>query len=224
MTELVPVLALVVPALPLACALALQATRTPAQADRLNVVAAARDRGRPRWRWPRRRSPAAARRRCAATSTSLDGRQRRVPGADRDRRPVQRARLARLPAHGRAQLVQRRALAPLVLRRAVRLLGGAARRADRRQPRARLAAGRGDDGRLGAAGRVHRPAPRARGRLEVPRAHDARACRSRCSGSSCSPLALSRHRQRGPGRARLARAGGQRRRPAARRRRWSRSC
>ena len=40
MTELVGVLAAVVPALPLACAVALQATRTPAQADRLNIVAA----------------------------------------------------------------------------------------------------------------------------------------------------------------------------------------
>lgn len=40
MTDLVPVLAAIAPGLPLACALALQATRTPAQADRLNVVAA----------------------------------------------------------------------------------------------------------------------------------------------------------------------------------------
>jgi hydrogenase-4 component F len=40
MTELVGVLAAVVPALPLGCALALQATRTPAQADRLNIAAA----------------------------------------------------------------------------------------------------------------------------------------------------------------------------------------
>jgi hydrogenase-4 component F len=39
-TELVPVLALVVPVLPLACAAALAATRTAVQADRLNVVAA----------------------------------------------------------------------------------------------------------------------------------------------------------------------------------------
>ena len=40
MTELVGVLAAVVPALPLACAVLLQATRTPTQADRLNVVTA----------------------------------------------------------------------------------------------------------------------------------------------------------------------------------------
>jgi len=39
-TELVPVLAVVVPALPLGCAVALQATRTPAATDRLNIVAA----------------------------------------------------------------------------------------------------------------------------------------------------------------------------------------
>jgi hydrogenase-4 component F len=39
-TELVPLLTWLVPALPLACATALQATRTPVQADRLNVVAA----------------------------------------------------------------------------------------------------------------------------------------------------------------------------------------
>lgn len=40
MTELVGVLAAVVPALPLACAVLLQATRTPGQADRLNVATA----------------------------------------------------------------------------------------------------------------------------------------------------------------------------------------
>jgi hydrogenase-4 component F len=39
-TELVGVLAAVVPALPLACAVALQLTRTPGQADRLNIAAA----------------------------------------------------------------------------------------------------------------------------------------------------------------------------------------
>jgi hydrogenase-4 component F len=39
-TELVPVLAGVVPALPLGCAVALQATRTPRGADRLNVATA----------------------------------------------------------------------------------------------------------------------------------------------------------------------------------------
>jgi hydrogenase-4 component F len=39
-TELVPVLAAVVPALPLGCAVALQATRTPAGADRLNIATA----------------------------------------------------------------------------------------------------------------------------------------------------------------------------------------
>jgi formate hydrogenlyase subunit 3/multisubunit Na+/H+ antiporter MnhD subunit len=39
-TELVPLLTWLVPALPLACAMALQATRTPGQADRLNIVAA----------------------------------------------------------------------------------------------------------------------------------------------------------------------------------------
>jgi hydrogenase-4 component F len=39
-TELVPLLTWLVPALPLACATALQATRTPGQADRLNIVAA----------------------------------------------------------------------------------------------------------------------------------------------------------------------------------------
>jgi len=39
-TELVGTLAWVVPALPLACAAALQATRTPVQADRVNVVTA----------------------------------------------------------------------------------------------------------------------------------------------------------------------------------------
>src|SRR5207244_12213431 len=39
-TELVATLAWVVPALPLACAVLLQATRTPVQADRVNVVTA----------------------------------------------------------------------------------------------------------------------------------------------------------------------------------------
>jgi hydrogenase-4 component F len=39
-TDLVPVLAAIVPGWPLACALLLQATRTPTQADRLNVAAA----------------------------------------------------------------------------------------------------------------------------------------------------------------------------------------
>ena len=52
-----------------------------------------------------------------------------------------------LPAHGRAQLVHRRALAPRVLRRALRVLGRAAGGPDRRQPRRRLARGRGHDRR-----------------------------------------------------------------------------
>ncbi len=41
MTELVPLLAVLVPALPFACGLLLLATRTPAQADRLNLATAA---------------------------------------------------------------------------------------------------------------------------------------------------------------------------------------
>jgi hypothetical protein len=41
MTELVPLLAVLVPALPFACGVLVLATRTPRQADRLNLVTAA---------------------------------------------------------------------------------------------------------------------------------------------------------------------------------------
>ena len=70
----------------------------------------------------------------------------------------------------------RAALPRLVLRRLQPLLGGAARPAARRQSRPCLAADRGDHRRLGAAGRLQRQAQRARGGLEVRRAHDARPC------------------------------------------------
>ena len=81
-----------------------------------------------------------------------------------------------------------------VLRRALRLLDGAARRAARRQPRRRLAADRGDDRRLGAARRLQREGTGAGGRLEVPD----------------PDLARARHR---PGRHRHARRRRPRRRP-----------
>ena len=54
-------------------------------------------------------------------------RQRRAARRDRGRRSLQRARLAGLPAHERAQLDDRGPLAKPLLRGAVRLLGGAPR-------------------------------------------------------------------------------------------------
>ena len=76
----------------------------------------------------------------------------------------------------------------------------AARRAACGQPRRRVAADRGDDRDLGAARRLQRQAPRARGRLEVPDPDLARARRRAARDRAA--------RRRGPGRRpRLALAG-----------------
>ena len=109
-----------------------------------------------------------------------------------------------------------------LLRRALRLLGGARRGAARRQPRRGLAARRGDDRRVGAARRLQRPAARARGGLEVPDPHLARsrrrAARDRHASPPASPAAGS---ARSPGARSAASPGrhdGARRVPAAARR------
>ena len=70
---------------------------------------------------------------------------------------------------------------------------------------ARLAAGRGDDRRLGAARRLQRPPRRARGGLEVPRADDARAVGRAARDRRARDRAGGRRTLR-PARARLARA------------------
>ena len=225
MTDLVPILAAVVPG----AAAGRRARRCcsrarRAQADRLQPRPSRR---RPPARPCARGGRARARRRRRAARPLVPGRRRErgLPRGDRGRRPVQRARLAGLPAHERAQLVQRaRARAASTTRRcyvfwaallAVPIVGNLG---------ARLADGRGDDRRLGAAGRLQRPPRRARGRLEVPRADDARAV---------GRAARDRRARDRPGR-RAAQHGlhaldwhalaGRRRRAAATRRRWSRSC
>ena len=93
-----------------------------------------------------------------------------------------------------------------VLRAALRLLGAAARGAARREPRRRVAARRGDDRAVGAARRLQRQGARARGRLEVPDPHLARArrraARDRRAWPPGSPAGSAR--SRGPSSARYA--------------------
>ena len=203
MTDAVPAIAVL--AVPLGSAALVGLMPTPRAADRLNlatsgltaalalalaVVGARRRAGR-----------------CRAGQLVRPRRgQRRLPRARRRRRLRQRRRLAVLPAPRRPQLVQRAALPRLVLRGLQRLLGGAARPAACRQPRPGLAADRGDHRRLGAAGRLQRQAQRARGGLEVRRAHHAGA-RHRPAGDR---RALRRSRRRGRLRPRPPRLAGAR--------------
>ena len=77
-----------------------------------------------------------------------------------------------------------------------RVLGAAARGAAGREPRHRVAAGRGDDRAVGAARRLQRQGARARGGLEVPDPHLARARRR----AARDRVPRGRH----PGRARRA--------------------
>ena len=123
------------------------------------------------------------------------------------------------PRHHDVGPVRFRARGHGLLRGAVRVLGGAARGAARREPRRRLAARRGDDRGVGAARRLQRQAARARGGLEVPDPDVARtrrrAARDRAARGRRRPAAGS---TRSSWRA-LATV---RRRPA--RRRSSRTC
>ena len=77
-----------------------------------------------------------------------------------------------------------------------RLLGGARRRAARREPRHRLAPDRGHDRGFGAPRRLQRAGSGSRGGLEVPRADDARA-----------RVRAARNRAHRPERARAGSAG-----------------
>ena len=224
MTDLVPVLAVVVPALPLVGALLALLARTPRQADRLAVAAALADRcrgaGLAAIALARGGQPA-----LRGQWYLIDGASGVLLGGDRGRRTLQRA-ASRPPTCERSGTAAGSTAArsrSLVLRRALPLLGGAAGGADRRQPRRRLAAGRGDDRGVGAARRVQRPARRARGRLEVPRAHHARPVgrTARHRRARDQPANVGPPR---PARARLARAAGRRARAAHGTRRWSRSC
>ena len=216
MTELVAVLAAVVPALPLACAVALLATRTPAQADRLNIVAAVATAATA---LALAAVGARARRRRAAArraATSLDGASGVFLALIAVVGLCSALDVARLPAHGRAQLVQRRALArtattprctpsgprcsrvPIAGNLAVAWLLVEATTA----ASALLVAFTGAP-------------PRARGRAGSTSCSRRSGCRSRCWASSCSRSALAGDGEHGLQRAGLARAAEQRGRAAA---------
>ena len=117
--------------------------------------------------------------------------RRRLRRRDRRRRARERALVAGVP-----QTLPQRArpagtwAAPRTTATSSRLLGRARRGATRREPRHRLAADRGHDGRVGAPRRIQRSSFGSRGRLEVPRAHDARArvraARDRAHRSQCA--------------------------------------
>ena len=154
----------------------LLASRPRRRVDRASRVAGGRRR-------PRRSrvalAVARARRPAATRGRRLARRRRRRRAAgrgDRHRRPRERCSCRRRtspPAAARSSRPERRAAD--LLRRALRVLGGAARRPARRQPRCRLAPRRGDHRRVGAPRRLQRQAARARGGLEVPDPHLARA-------------------------------------------------
>ena len=160
---------------PLPAALAAAVRRPRAHADRVNVARRVPDRGggaRPR----ARRARPARRSRCAAPGTPSTRPAGSFLARDRRRRAAQRARLAALPARRRPELLPARARRAHRYYVALQLFWAALLgRAAGRQPRARVAAGRGHDRRLGAARRLQRQAQCARGGLEVPRADDPRA-------------------------------------------------
>ena len=141
----------------------------------------------------------------------VPGRRRQRPAArcDRHRRTVQRARVAVVPADERSKLDDGGPLTQPVLRRPVRVLGGTPRRSRDRQPRRRVADRRGDDRRLGLAGRVHRASPRARRGLEVPRPDDSRSV-GRVARDYRAGHRPGQRRAPRPARARLAHAAARR--------------
>ena len=208
MTDLVPVLVVLVPAIPLVGAGLALLARTTRQADRLAIDHGGRDCGRRAdtcLYGLRARGPDGA----ARPLVPARRRQRPAARGNRRRRTVQRARLAVVPADERPQLDDRCPLTQPVLRRPVRVLGGTPRRSRDRQPRRRVADRRGDDRRLGLAGRVHRASPRARRGLEVPRPDDSRSI-GRAARDHRAGHRPGQRRAPRPARARLAHAAARR--------------
>ena len=175
MTELAPIADRCVPALPLVGAACSRCSRARPPGATACDRRRDRHRGRRRSRWRSSRSLARGRPAIGAVVSASTAPSGVLLAVDRGRRAVQRAGLARLPAHQRPQLDDRaRARGACTTPRCSLFWAALLAVADRRQSRRRLADRRGDDRGLRAARRLQRPARRARGRLEVPRADDAR--------------------------------------------------